>query len=177
MPSIARPTTREVLVRKLIVALSCSLLMVGCAAKAQSRSSATNTTAASAAPAAADPNNKVIVHIVSQHQTITVTSSPNGLLYSLKDPNGHVQIAEATPEKFAELQPHLYQQIQNYIAVHADDAPIPSASINGPGVGLNRLEPTATREPAVFPSPIKSSDDFKRTADRPFPTAREDAPQ
>ena len=173
--------------RKLVLAasLSCSLLIAGCAAKPHA--STTPTAAASPAPTQSlsrtlaatppsDPNNKVIVHIVSQHQTITVTSSPKGLLYSLKDPNGHVQIAEATPAKFAELQPQLYQQIQHYIAVHADDAPIPSASVdsNG-GVPLHRLEPTATRGPAVFPSPLKS-DQFNQTAERPFPTAREDAP-
>ena len=163
--------------RKVMLAVSCSRVMVGCATKPQAVRTAGAAPAQSIAPAA-DPRNKEIVSIVSQHQTITVTSSPNGLLYSLKDPNGHVQIAEATPEKFAELQPQLYQQIQNYIAVHADDAPIPSVSVNGPGVPLNRLEPTATREPAVFRSPLKSSssDDFKRTAERPFPTAREDAP-
>ena len=163
--------------RKVMLAVSCSLVMVGCAAKPQAAKTAGAAPAQTAAPAA-DPRNKVIVSIVSQHQTITVTSSPNGLLYSLKDPNGHVQIAEATPEQFAELQPQLYHQIQNYIAVHADDAPIPSVSVNGPGVSLDRLQPTATREPAVFRSPLKSSssDDFKRTSDRPFPTAREDAP-
>jgi type IV pilus biogenesis protein CpaD/CtpE len=110
-------------VRKLILGAAL-IAMVGCAAKPQA-------TATTAAPAA-DPRNKIIVHIVNQHQTITVTSSPSGLLYSLKDPQGHVQIADATPAKFAELQPQLYQQIKHYIAVHADDAPIPSADLTAP---------------------------------------------
>jgi hypothetical protein len=164
-------------VRKLLfgASLSCSLLFIGCAAKPHATPTAA--TAAAATPAAADPRNKVIVHIVSQHQTITVTSSPQGLLYSLKDPNGHVQIAEATPERFAELQPQLYHQIQNYIAVHADDAPIPSASVDGPiptGSG-DAIVSSATRRMTGSVSPIQS-EDFKRTSERPFPTAREDAP-
>jgi len=164
-------------VRKLLVgtSLSCSLLFIGCAAKPHAMPAPP--AAAAATPAPADPRNKVIVSIVSQHQTITVTSSPNGLLYSLKDPNGHVQIAEATPEKFAELRPQLYQQIQNYIAVHADDAPIPSASIDGPipTGSSDTIGPSATRQMTGGISPIHS-DDFKRTSERPFPTAREDAP-
>ncbi|MEA2734120.1 MAG: hypothetical protein QOE14_571 [Humisphaera sp.] len=172
--------------RKLILGAAL-LAMVGCAAKPRA-TTRTETAAATPAPARksaiastltvappSDPNNKVIVSIVSQHQTITVTSSPNGLLYSLKDPQGHVQIADATPAKFAELQPELYQQIQHYIAVHADDAPIPSATVDT-GVPLNRSEPTATREPASFRSPKASfhSDSFKRASDRPFPAARRD---
>ena len=162
--------------RKLILAVSCSLVIAGCAAKPKAHSSTpTATAAATPAPVAADPHNKVIVHIVSQHQTITVSSSPHGLLYSLKDPNGRVQIADATQEEFAELRPELYHQIKNYIAVHADDAPIPSAGIDA-AIPLDRLEPTATREPVIFRSPLKSSDQFKQTADHPFPTARQDAP-
>jgi hypothetical protein len=163
-------------VGKLILAVSCSLVIAGCAAKPQAhRSTPTATAAATPTSAAADPRNKVIVHIVSQHQTITITSSPNGLLYSLKDPTGRVQIADATQAEFAELRPELYHQIKNYIAVHADDAPIPSAGIEA-DIPLDRLEPTATRDQVIFRSPLKSSDQFKQTADRPFPTAREDAP-
>ena len=143
------------------------VMVVGCAAKPKPASA----TAAPAAAATSDPRNKVIVHIVSQHQTITVTSSPNGLLYSLKDPSGRMQIAEATPEKFAELQPQLYRQIQNYIAVHADDAPIPTASAD-----IDAGIPTADRQERVVGPLMKSSDQFKQTADRPFPTAREDVP-
>jgi len=187
-------------VRKLIMAasLSCSLLFVGCAAKPQAKNS-TPTATASVAPtdanaraqsstpsidttAPADPKNKVIVHIVSQHQTITVTSGPTGLLYSLKDPNGHVQIADATPAKFAELQPQLYQQIQSYIAVHADDAPITSAGsdVPIPTASVDSGIPTADRHQKSFAPSMKSpvsSDQFNRTAERPFPTAREDAPE
>ena len=160
--------------RKVMLAVSCSLLVAGCAAKPHAAKSRAAAPAVAAAPAA-DPRNKVIVHIVSQHQTITVTSSPNGLLYSLKDPNGHVQIADATQQEFAELRPELYHQIKNYIAVHADDAPIPSAGIDA-DIPSNRMEPTASRDTVIFRSPVKSSDQFKQTSDRPFPTARQDAP-
>jgi hypothetical protein len=165
-------------VRNLLLgaSLSCSLLFIGCAAKPHATPVAA--TAAAATPAAADPRNKVIVHIVSQHQTVTVTSSPNGLLYSLKDPQGHVQIADATPAKFAELQPQLYQQIQNYIAVHADDAPIPSTDLDAPIPTATAAMPDvdarrSTRGSAGSPN---ATDQFNRTSARPFPTAREDAP-
>jgi hypothetical protein len=179
MPSIARSTQRRCSVRKLLLgaSLSSSLFFVGCAAKPHASPAAT--TASAATPAAADPRNKVIVHIVSQHQTITVTSSPNGLLYSLRDPQGHVQIAEATPEKFAELQPQLYHQIQNYIAVHADDAPIPSADIDAPIPTATVAMPDvdARRSPRGSAPSLSGTDPFKRTSERPFPTAREDAPE
>jgi hypothetical protein len=161
-------------VRKLLVtaSVSLSLLIVGCAAKPHARSSTPTAAAAPAAAPAPDPRNKVIVNIVDQHRTITVTSSPNGLLYSLKDPSGRMQIADATPEKFAELQPQLYQQIQNYIAVQADDAPIPTAGADASIGAIDR-----DRNSFHGAGGGVSSDSFKRTSDRPFPTAREDAPQ
>ena len=98
------------------------------------------------APATATEG-KVIVHIVSQHQTVTVSSGPQGLLYSLKGEDGAMMIANATPEKFAELQPELYRNMQHYIAVHADDAPIVSAGIDPPPLPTGRRDapvPTAT---------------------------------
>ena len=157
--------------RKLLLtaSLSMSFLIVGCAAKPRAT---TGSPAAAAGAPAPDPRNKVIVNIVDQHRTITVTSSPNGLLYSLKDPNGHLQIADATPEKFAELQPELYQQIQNYIAVHADDAPIAAGEVDA---SIRTAD--SDRRSFRGSSSGVSSDKFKRTTDRPFPTAREDAPE
>jgi hypothetical protein len=149
-------------------------VIVGCAAQPRAtKGSATAAPAAAVAVAApADPRNKVIVNIVDQHRTITVTSSPGGLLYSLKDPSGRLQIANATPEKFAELQPELYHQIQNYIAVHADAAPIAAGAIDA------SVRTADSERPGGFrgSSSGVTSDRFKRTAERPFPTAREDAP-
>ena len=88
--------------------------------------------AAASAPAADAAGSKTIVHIVSQNQTVTVSSSPTGLRYSLKDSGGRVLLADASAEKFAELHPELYQNIRHYIAVKSDDAPIPSATIVAP---------------------------------------------
>ena len=109
---------KRILGASLIVSL---VLLAGCGAKPQ----AAGTVATK--PDAATPRNPVIVHVVSQSQTITISSSPQGLLYSLKDADGRVQIADATTQEFAELRPELYQQIKHYIAVHADDAPLPEA--------------------------------------------------
>ena len=97
-------------------ATSICLTVVGCAAKAPAP--------APVAAIAADASNaKPIVHIVNRSQTITVSSSPTGLRYSLKDATGNVMIADASEREFAALQPALYRNIRSYIAVHADDAP------------------------------------------------------
>jgi hypothetical protein len=57
------------------------------------------------------------------------------------------------------------------------NAPIPSASVD-----LDSGITTADRQERSFAPPYikispSSSDQFKQTSDRPFPTAREDAPQ
>ena len=150
--------------------VSLCLLIVGCAAKPpHARTSAAPGAAATATTP--DPRNKVIVHIVSQHQTITVTSSPGGLLYSLKDPNGRVQLADATEARFSESHPAMFQQLKHYIAVHADDAPILSAGIDAPSPSAT---PRVNDGHRSFRGPLSgvSSDDFKRTAGQPFPDAR-----
>ncbi len=76
---------------------------------------------------------KIIVHIVSRNETVTVKSGPKGLLYSVTGTDGHVAIADATPDKLAELRPDLFKQLRQYIAVEADasdatDAPLPEIS-------------------------------------------------
>src|SRR4051812_14927511 len=70
-----------------------------------------------------DPKHPVIVHIVSRDQTITMKAGEKGLLYSLIATDGKVMIADATSDKFAELQPELYRNIRSYIAVKNDDSP------------------------------------------------------
>ena len=102
----------------MLISVAMSMLMAGCAARPH---------ADSAAGAAVESTHPVIVHIVSRSQTITIRSSPGGLLYSLKDASGKVMVADATASKFAELEPELYGHIRHSIAVHADDAPIPAA--------------------------------------------------
>src|SRR5688572_14266618 len=159
-----------------------SVVIVGCAAKPQAKA-----TASAPAPAP-DPSRKDIVHIVSRNRTVTVTSSSRGLLYSLKDADGRVQIADATERRFAELEPELYQNIKHYIAVQNDNTPVPSAGIDAaiPTAGFDAPIPTAdvrhdgpslTRQPRRFRGSTSGVgvDQFNQTADRPFPTAREDA--
>ena len=79
---------------------------------------------ASAAAMAGDAKHPVIVHIVSRNQTVTVRCGEKSLLYSLTGADGKVVIADATPDKFAQLQPELYHQIRGYIAVQAEAAPV-----------------------------------------------------
>jgi len=173
-------------VRKLILGASvllASVAIAGCAAKPQAPKGPP-----AVAATAPDPSRKDIVHIVSRNRTVTVTSSSRGLLYSLKDADGRVQIADATEQKFAELQPQLYQNIKHYIAVHADDAPIPSAGIDAaiPTAGSDAAIPTADirdagsrdGQPRTFRGGTSgvTADRFERTSPVPFPTARQDAP-
>ena len=103
--------------RNLIIAGSLLGLLFGCSAKPR---------AATPVAAKADPANPVIVHVVSRDQTVTISSSPQGLLYSLKDADGRVMIADATSAEFAELQPELYRNIKHYIAVQNDATPLPA---------------------------------------------------
>ena len=58
-----------------------------------------------AAAMAQDKQHKAIVHIVSRNHTLTVKTGQTGLLYSLTGTDGKVMIADATAQKFAELQP------------------------------------------------------------------------
>jgi hypothetical protein len=67
-----------------------------------------------------DKAHPVIVHIVSRNQTLTVKSGQTGLLYSLTGTDGKVLIADATPQKFAELQPEMYKQLRQFMAVKND---------------------------------------------------------
>ena len=157
--------------RRLIygASLSAMLLAIGCAAKPQA--------ASKASVPQPDPRNPVIVHIVNQHRTITVSSSPRGLLYSMKDAHGNMQIADATEQQFQELQPELYHNIKHYIAVHADDAPVISAGRDAeaiPWSGVDSPTPSLNLDKRGRVSGV-NADQFKRTSERPFPTARHDA--
>jgi hypothetical protein len=81
-------------------------------------------------PAAATANaaqDKVIVHIVSRNETVTIKSGPKSLLYSLIGTDGKILIADATPDKFAAFRPELYRNMQHFIAVKNDDSPAAGA--------------------------------------------------
>ena len=43
-----------------------------------------------------------------------------GHLYSIRDAQGKLMLADATPEEFQRVDPVLFNQIQHYIAVQAD---------------------------------------------------------
>jgi hypothetical protein len=99
--------------RKFILAgLIC---LVGCASKPPTVEAPAATTPPAGYPA--------IVHIVSQHSTVTISSGPSGLLYSLKQSDGTVLVADASGEEFERLHPEMYRHIRNYIAVKSDDGP------------------------------------------------------
>ena len=77
-----------------------------------------------AAATAQAPDQQIIVHIVSRNETVTIKSGPSGLLYSLTNTDGKIQIADASPERFEELRPELYRNLRHYIAVEADGAEV-----------------------------------------------------
>ena len=161
--------------RNPFLATSVCLTMFGCTPQPQAATHAGRAEAASVATTAVDTSkNKVIVQIVSQEQTIIVTSSPTGLLYSLKDASGNLQIADASETKFAELQPELFRNIKSYIAVHADDSP---AIADGPeGEPWSGLDAPNPRLKANMNGGVTSGavgDQFHRTSERPFLDARE----
>ena len=67
-----------------------------------------------------DTSGKVIVHIVSRNQTITVKSGDHGVVYSIRDAKGNLMLADATPQQLEQYDPQLFRQLRNYIAVQAD---------------------------------------------------------
>jgi hypothetical protein len=119
--------------RSVVLAALVCVMPFGCASKPKAPPPEDGVTALAAPVGATTPaGNPVIVHIVSRNKTVTISSGPDGLLYSMKDADGKFAIAEATASEFEKLEPDLYRNIRNYVAVEADDAPLPAASIDGP---------------------------------------------
>jgi len=85
---------------------------------------------ASAVAMKADTQHPVIVHIVSRDKTLTVKAGQHGMLYSLTSKEGKVLIADATQAKFAELQPEMFRQIRQYMAVATDQSNVLDASVD-----------------------------------------------
>jgi hypothetical protein len=74
-------------------------------------------------PVATASKYPVIVHVVSRDKTVTVSSSPKGLVYSAaQNDGGKVLVADASGEEFARLQPEVYRAIRGTIAVKSNDA-------------------------------------------------------
>ena len=65
--------------------------------------------------------NPVIVRVVGRHQTITVTASPNGPLYTAATNDGRVLVAAATIERLRTEHPEIYRQLEPSMAVEAQD--------------------------------------------------------
>jgi hypothetical protein len=98
--------------RKIIIATTLLAAGIAWAAAPTTRPASLPTTSISKHPA--------IVHIVSRDKTVTISSGPNGLLYSLAGERGQVLVADASGDDFARLHPELYQAIRQYIAVKND---------------------------------------------------------
>ena len=68
------------------------------------------------------PQGLEIVRLVGQHQTIIVTSGPEGPLYSAQTTDGRSIVANATLEELREMHPEIYRFIEPGVAVDASDA-------------------------------------------------------
>jgi hypothetical protein len=75
---------------------------------------------AAAWSAAVAPRGPVIVHLVGQHQTITVTAGPDGPLYNARTTAGLPIVANATLKELREQHPEVYRVVEPTMAVHAD---------------------------------------------------------
>jgi hypothetical protein len=62
----------------------------------------------------------VIVHLVGQHQAMTVTSGPDGPLYTAKTADGQPIVANATLQQLREQHPEVYRFVEPTMAVRAD---------------------------------------------------------
>jgi type IV pilus biogenesis protein CpaD/CtpE len=90
--------------------LSVTLILAGCAAR-QPRPAAR-------APDAT-PQGPVIVRLVGQHQTVTVTSSPDGPLYTAQTSDGRTIVANATLAELRRDNPEVYRSIEPALAADA----------------------------------------------------------
>jgi hypothetical protein len=62
------------------------------------------------------PQDPVIVHLVSRHQTITVTSSPTGPRYSARTSDGTAIVVNATLDELQMNHPEVYRLLQPGVA-------------------------------------------------------------
>lgn len=94
-----------------VVVLGCLLCSAGCAARAPQQGRA-------APPVGNFP---AIVHVVSRDRTVTISSGPEGLLYSLQDADGRVLMADATATQFEAQHPDMYREIRESVATAVRD--------------------------------------------------------
>ena len=75
--------------------------------------------------ASAQPHGPVIVHLVSRHQALTVTSSPSGPRYSARASNGTPIVANATLDELRTDHPEIYRLLHPGVAADAGAARVP----------------------------------------------------
>ena len=75
------------------------------------------------------PEHRVIVRLVGRNQVLTVSSGPNGPVYSVADAQGRTTLAHATLDELRVKHPELYQQIRGTVA--SDTAPAVEAHAEG----------------------------------------------
>jgi hypothetical protein len=67
----------------------------------------------------AAPQGPVIVRLVGQHQVVTVTSGPDGPLYTAQTTDGRTLVANATLAQLRTQNPEVYRFIEPAMAVDA----------------------------------------------------------
>ena len=72
-----------------------------------------------AKPDLAAPQGPVIVRLVGQHQTVTVTSGPDGPLYTAQTTDGRTLVANATLAQLRTENPDVYRFIEPAMAADA----------------------------------------------------------
>src|SRR5690242_3296571 len=75
--------------------------------------------AATAAPVKVAPEGKEIVRLVGQHQTVIVTSGPDGPLYTAQTADGQTLVANASLAELRAQHPEIYRSIEPAMAVDA----------------------------------------------------------
>ena len=97
------------------LAFVCVLVVVaGCAAHRPPKPVAAPSVNASDAP-----QGPVIVRLVGQHQVVTVTSGPDGPLYTAQTTDGRTIVANATLAQLRTENPEVYQFIEPAMALDA----------------------------------------------------------
>ena len=125
-----------------LVAFLTLVAAVGCASRRDTspRAAATPSPAAPAEVTAGTrtPEGPVIVRLVGQHPTITVTSSPDGPRYSARSKDGQAIVSGATLEELQANHPDLAKFVRPGIAV---DASADTPPLENLGPYDSRLDP------------------------------------
>jgi hypothetical protein len=104
------------------------VVLAGCAARQPKPAAAAPVNASSATP-----QGPVIVRLKGQHQVVTITSGPDGPLYTAQTTEGRTIVANATLAELRTDHPEVYQFIEPAMAMDAsvDGAGRPAKSTVG----------------------------------------------